>query len=555
MPLSKRNTILQRRYTTTAHQTGHQCMLVRHSSYEEERGKGAILKNKFFASFLISLKNQCSFLFFRSRKAVRLEKEKQISQGLYYIIHPFSTFRANYDFYVFILYIITVIHKPIEGAFYNRRFYNESPWMRYICSLFDLLSFIDIIINFFSGYVVYDKRVVELELKKIARHYALGPFFVCDLLSCVPKSVLYLFPFFTRFQVCFLTISICCMLKIVRISSIVDKSNKIITYKGYRLSTFISMLRATLITYIIIHFSACILYFIPRHVRNLVYKGSLPANYVFFFFKSSAYLLSIRLDMEQIEPKFPEEYVLAIIFYIVGKIVVAAVWISLVSIMEDSRSAAINYRAKMNQVEEYLKQKEIPLELRIKIDHFLKFKFKGALFKEKNVERLLSNRLRKETKLANYQQLLSNIPLLSMFSHEEFAKIQSHFDYEILSPNNTIFHSGDEALHFFFLLSGTVAVYTHSGKEMVHLSDGAYFGEIALIKNIRRQATVVTLEFCEVLKLDRKSFKKYMMNNQKVASQMNNWAQIRFQDIVQVEYKYRLKESKDALGTQDVAPK
>lgn len=52
-----------------------------------------------------------------------------------------------------------------------------------------------------------------------------------------------------------------------------------------------------------------------------------------------------------------------------------------------------------------------------------------------------------------------------------------------------------------------MAVYSESGKEICHLEDGDYFGEIALVMKHRvRTATVVAVTNCELFRLSRQDF-------------------------------------------------
>lgn len=494
------------------------------------------LKRKYQSLILISLSNRYSLSFFRSKNAVEFERQRQLKK-YHTTIHPFSKFRVWYDFYLFFLYTFVVINSPTEGAFIDHRSYNTDVY-KYFCLITDFLCLHDMLINFRSGYIIKTLRVIELAPKKIARRYLFGPFFVFDLLSSIPKSMLHSSSLNSSSFV-FIILDVCCMLKIVRIVTIVEITERIVIYKGFRMNTLMVMIRATFIACIAIHYFACVHYILPRIIQKKFFQGSFMTNYVHCFFRSSAYMLNVRLDTKKFEPQYPEEYVLAIISYIAGKMVVAAIWIILVSFILDSRSAAINYRATMNQVEAYLSNRQVPLEVCTKINQYYNFKYKNVHFKEENINMLLSARLKKEIQLCSHRSLLERIPLLSLLTIEEFKKIQSHFEYEILGPNATVFHSGSVARHMYFLVSGTVAVYTHSGKEVYHLKDGAYFGEISLLLVNKRQVTVVTLEFCELIKLGRECFKRYMLKNTQIARHMLYWAEFKFQDISLAEQKYK----------------
>lgn len=68
------------------------------------------------------------------------------------------------------------------------------------------------------------------------------------------------------------------------------------------------------------------------------------------------------------------------------------------------------------------------------------------------------------------------------------------------------FLSGD---CIYFIDKGTVAIYSESGKEICHLEDGDFFGEIALImKHSVRTASVVAVTNCELFRLDKEEFDK-----------------------------------------------
>lgn len=47
-----------------------------------------------------------------------------------------------------------------------------------------------------------------------------------------------------------------------------------------------------------------------------------------------------------------------------------------------------------------------------------------------------------------------------------------------------------------------------SGKALGTVVDGAHFGEISLLKDQKRIASIVALEMCEVYKLSQKDFRK-----------------------------------------------
>lgn len=57
----------------------------------------------------------------------------------------------------------------------------------------------------------------------------------------------------------------------------------------------------------------------------------------------------------------------------------------------------------------------------------------------------------------------------------------------------------------FFVVSGSVDVF-RDGEKIAHLGQGELFGELALITNEKRSATVKTAEKCEILSFAKEDF-------------------------------------------------
>ena len=73
--------------------------------------------------------------------------------------------------------------------------------------------------------------------------------------------------------------------------------------------------------------------------------------------------------------------------------------------------------------------------------------------------------------------------------------------------NRVVVHEGDPGDKFFIMVRGRVEVLKGVGgnaeKQVNRLETGDYFGEIALLKNVPRMATVRTLAPCVFLTLQR----------------------------------------------------
>lgn len=107
---------------------------------------------------------------------------------------------------------------------------------------------------------------------------------------------------------------------------------------------------------------------------------------------------------------------------------------------------------------------------------------------------------------------------------------------ETFLPNDIIMKAGMIGDCMFFLARGTVAVFAVYGKEICHLEDGSYFGEVSLLmKDRKRVATVIALEICEIYKLDRKHFAHVFAKNPSFFYKIEKRANDRLEAVLQID--------------------
>jgi cGMP-dependent protein kinase len=85
-----------------------------------------------------------------------------------------------------------------------------------------------------------------------------------------------------------------------------------------------------------------------------------------------------------------------------------------------------------------------------------------------------------------------------------------------------IFEQGKPGQYFYVVISGSLEVSIEGTKKAI-LVKGDTFGELALIHNSPRSATIRTLSICDLWVLDRKTFQAVLeqMNSQRYSENMN----------------------------------
>merc|ERR1712125_279861 len=95
----------------------------------------------------------------------------------------------------------------------------------------------------------------------------------------------------------------------------------------------------------------------------------------------------------------------------------------------------------------------------------------------------------------------------------ERSQLADALKVEHFSQGAIIVSQGEEGKKFYIIEEGEAAA-TKNGQQVMLYSGGDYFGELALIRNQPRAATVTTKSPCKVLSIDSASFKRLLNVNE-----------------------------------------
>jgi voltage-gated potassium channel len=105
-------------------------------------------------------------------------------------------------------------------------------------------------------------------------------------------------------------------------------------------------------------------------------------------------------------------------------------------------------------------------------------------------------------------QTVANVPLFAGLDAVRIAEIAGLLKRQVVPAQFVVVRRGDPADAMFFIMSGEVQV--DITPTPVRLGRGQYFGEIALIRDTVRTATVTTLTECQLLSLDVADFRRLL---------------------------------------------
>ncbi|SCU78504.1 LADA_0A05952g1_1 [Lachancea dasiensis] len=109
-----------------------------------------------------------------------------------------------------------------------------------------------------------------------------------------------------------------------------------------------------------------------------------------------------------------------------------------------------------------------------------------------------------------YDELLKSMPVLRSLTTYDRAKLADALDTEVYQPGQIIIREGDIGENFYFIEVGEAAVSKEGEGIIAHLKKGDYFGEVALLNDLPRQATVKAIKKTRVATLGKSGFQRLL---------------------------------------------
>ena len=117
--------------------------------------------------------------------------------------------------------------------------------------------------------------------------------------------------------------------------------------------------------------------------------------------------------------------------------------------------------------------------------------------------------------------VLKSVPLFSAFTEQQLATLLNYVQHRSFPRNVFVMQAGEETDSLYVILSGRVKVLIpdEQGREVILSVMGPhdFFGEMGILDDHPRSASVSTLEPCEMLRLSKSGFLNCVKENTDVA--------------------------------------
>ncbi|MCT4645304.1 MAG: cyclic nucleotide-binding domain-containing protein [Carboxylicivirga sp.] len=391
-------------------------------------------------------------------------------------------FIAIWKTIVFLTIVYVAVSIPIELCFHHN--YIASAYSKWLISI---VFFLDLLLNIKR----IKKERKNIECREIEnKEWYQYTVIIADLLAALPIDLLFPLPVFKLLR----------LLKLVRLHHIqVGIQHSMIQYAG----TF------TFITFAF--WFALILNALACGWQGLQLTNSTNgflSDYINALYWTITTVTTVGYG--DITPVSNVQKLYSIFVQILGFGVFTFVIGTVASRLVRKDPARLRFEENVDGLVSLMHFKSLPAHLRDRVMDYYKYMWRNRLgYDETAFLQSLPDNLQTEVALHLKRDIIDKV---SIFKDTETAfkrEIALLLKPVFITPDNYVFKAGDEANSMYFVVNGELITLSESeDRELTQLRAGDYFGEIALLKNKRRSATIKALTYCDLYALNKKAFEQ-----------------------------------------------
>ena len=413
-----------------------------------------------------------------------LWKEDMADKVQWYIWHPLSWSRFCWDCILAILILVSTIETPFSIAFLSTSDFTVGHRI-FIYSI-DGIMLLDVVSNFFSGYVDDDERVV-MDHKKIVKRYLKTWFFI-EFISSLPIADL-------------LPVSRA-LLRSLRIFRLVRllRLRRLLRYiarwqDDVRVShTSIRLIKLFVAVFLYIHLNACLQFGTPAlqdfPSDSWVHLAGLPISrlpepdavfmcYTVSFFTAFSNALCVSYGI--VTPSRLDELWIMLLSMVTGASMYAVALAVACNILQSVDHASRRYQNTLDELTELMRVRCFPKSLKERVRKLLEIHYPNRrMFSSTMLERELSSSLSSEVRVTQCAALFAVTPIFQDADPSFLAAMSDTLEIEYSQPGDWLTREREIVRNVIFIQQGRVEVLIE-GEPVAELVEGAYVGEIATL--------------------------------------------------------------------------
>ena len=386
---------------------------------------------------------------------------------------------------------------------------NENTLFIYLDWIITIIFFLDLVYNIFVG-LILNKKSSFFEKEEISGYSYLGTFI--DIIAAFPFSLITGVPLLQ-------------LLRIVKLAKVAQYMHElrrhVLRFGDYlNLGFFIFWLL------ILIHWLSCgwvVLYTFPNGTdASAIYINSLYWCVQTF----------TTVGYGDITPLNNSQHIYSVLVMLFGVGVYGYLIGNVANILSKRDPAKVQYFKNIESLKAFSNFRNIPLGLQKKIRDYYVYIWKKRLgYDESAFISQLPVGLQSEVSLFLKRDILNKIPLFKGIDDRFLREMSLHLRPMVYTPGEYVFREGDKGDEMFFVIQGKLEVISGDENKLKStLSDGDFFGEIVLFKNLNRTASIRAITYSDLYILDKKVFDYCLERFPEITNQIKETAEKRFSE-------------------------
>lgn len=403
-----------------------------------------------------------------------------------------NTFKRYWDLFIFLLATYCSIDIPFWILFP----YNQVGFFFFFEIFISVAFFVDLLLNFRTAY--YKNEIQITDPFSIAKKY-LGSWFILDLLSIIPLEL------FIEYKIVSNDFLFLCIFRFLRIIKLTNSIHFKRTWGMHEFDSTSTMRLGFLVYWISIfaHWTACGWITIGGGNADVDHT----TRYIRAIYWSVTTLTTIGYG--DITPSTNLQTIYTMCIMLVGAGAYGYLVANIASILANSDIVRAQFVDKIQKINTFMKYKKIPQEMQKDILNYYDYIWKNRKgYDENKILQELPPSLRLKVSIYLNSDLVRKVPILKNASDDLISKIILNLVPVVYMKDDFIFKKGDTGHHLYFISKGQVEILGEDGITSYGvLSEGSFFGEIALLLDTPRTASIKALDYCDFYYLDKDTFK------------------------------------------------
>lgn len=180
------------------------------------------------------------------------------------------------------------------------------------------------------------------------------------------------------------------------------------------------------------------------------------------------------------------------------------------AIVIEMKPSLARHMEQMQRVVSFMRNRRIPIDLQHRIRDYFTFIWDKQLGSdEAALIAQLPQSLLVEVSMVLKRDIIARVPFFKQADEQLLREISLEMRPVVFAPGDFICVAGAPGDEMYFIDQGTVEAVATDGKTILRtMSDGSFFGEIALLSDTPRTASVRAVEHCSLYALKREAVQR-----------------------------------------------